>query len=240
MFQVHQFPCLSDNYGVLLHDQQAEITAAIDAPEEHSIISALENTGWNLTHILNTHHHHDHTGANLALKKAFDCTIVGPGDEASKIPGIDIKVGDGDIFDFGGHAAQIIGTPGHTLGHICYFFGDDALAFVGDTLFPLGCGRVFEGTMEQMHSSLQRLAKLPPDTRVYCGHEYTLSNAKFALTVEPKNVDLRTRAGDIEALRANGVPTVPTTIGLELETNPFIRAESVGDFAKIRQAKDNF
>ncbi len=240
VFQVHQFPCRSDNYGVLLHDHRSNVTASIDAPLEEPILAALDETGWALTHILTTHHHEDHTSANLALKDKFNCTIVGPRDEASKIPGIDIEVGDGDTYDFGGNIAQIIGTPGHTLGHICFYFADDAIAFVGDTLFPLGCGRVFEGTMEQMHTSLQKLAALPPGTRIYCGHEYTYSNAKFAITVEPKNAALRTRYADVEAMHGRGIPTVPTTMELELETNPFLRVSSAEQFAEVRQAKDNF
>ncbi|MGI9483914.1 MAG: hydroxyacylglutathione hydrolase [Hyphomicrobiales bacterium] len=239
-FEIFQFPCLSDNYGVLLHDGDANVTASIDAPEQGAIEKALGETGWTLTHILNTHHHHDHTGANAPLKAATGCTIVGPRDEAVKIPGLDVAVGDGDTYDFGGHVANIIGTPGHTLGHITYHFGADGVAFAGDTLFPLGCGRVFEGTMEQMWASLEKLAHLPPETIVYCGHEYTQSNASFALHADPDNQDLRKRAADIDTMRAAGTPTVPTTIGEELLTNPFLRAGSAAKFGDLRVAKDNF
>ncbi len=239
-FEIYQFPCLSDNYGVLLHDSETGVTASIDAPDEAAIRTALAKTGWTLTHILNTHHHHDHTGANDALKASSGCTIAGPKDEESKIPGIDVSLSNGDTYDFGGHKAQIISTPGHTLGHIVYHFADDGLLFAGDTLFPLGCGRVFEGTMEQMWSSMEKLTKLPPGTQVYCGHEYTQANANFAVTAEPDNQDLKVRAAEIEALRAKGQATVPTTIGAELRTNPFMRAGNAARFAETRTAKDNF
>lgn len=238
--QIHQFACLSDNYGVLVHDPKAEVTASIDAPEEGAIFDALDEMGWSLTHILNTHHHADHTQANAALKEATGCLIAGPKGEASKIPEIDVELAEGDNFEFGGHSAQIIETPGHTLGHIAFHFAQDHVAFVGDTLFPLGCGRVFEGTMEQMWSSMEKLAALPPDTRIYCGHEYTQANARFALTVEPGNKFLRDRSAEIDVMRANGMMTVPTTIAQELATNPFLRAENATRFAEIRNAKDNF
>lgn len=252
--QIHQFPCLSDNYGVLIHDADANVTATIDTPDVPPIEAALRETGWTLTHILNTHHHGDHTGGNQALKAKTGCTVVGPRPEAAKIPGIDVAVGEGDVYDFGGHEARIIETPGHTLGHIAYHFADDGVAFVGDTLFALGCGRVFEGTMGQMWSALQKLMRLPPETVVYCGHEYTAANAEFAVTIEPDNADLLARVEEIKALRADGKPTVPTTIGLELKTNPFLRPaspavreqlamEGAGEaevFAEIRHRKDNF
>ena len=252
--EIHQFPCLSDNYGVLIHDADAHVTAAIDTPEVAPIEAALQETGWTLTHILNTHHHGDHTGGNQALKAKTGCTIVGPKPEAAKIPGLDIAVGEGETYDFGGHLANIIETPGHTLGHIAYHFPDDGVAFVGDTLFALGCGRVFEGTMAQMWSGLQKLMDLPPETVVYCGHEYTTANAAFAVTIEPDNPELLARAKEIEALRAEDKPTVPTTIELELRTNPFLRPDSAGIqrqlamegaapgdiFAEIRRRKDSF
>jgi len=250
--EIRQFMCLSDNFGVLIHDEDAGLTASIDAPEAGPIEAALAAAGWRLTHILNTHHHGDHTGANLALKDKTGCTIVGP--RNSRIPGIDIEIGDGESFDFGSHVARVIATPGHTLDHICYWFEQDKVAFVGDTLFALGCGRVFEGTPPQMWNSLKKLMALPADTEVYCGHEYTLANAKFALTVEPHNEALQVRAERIAALRADNEPTLPTTIGEELATNPFLRAEepalqdAVGMsggapadvFALVRKRKDNF
>ncbi|MEM8646746.1 MAG: hydroxyacylglutathione hydrolase [Pseudomonadota bacterium] len=238
--QVHQFPALNDNYGFLIHDAETGVTASIDAPEESAVRQALADTGWALTHILTTHHHADHTQANAPLKASTGCMIVGPRPEASKVPGIDVEVGEGDTFDFGGHIATVHETPGHTLGHIVYHFADDGVCFAGDTLFPLGCGRVFEGTMDQMWSSMEKMAALPPETVVYSAHEYTQANAAFAVTAEPDNAALKARAVEIDALRAEGKPTVPTTIALELETNPFLRAGSAGRFAEVRTAKDNF
>ena len=238
--QVHMFPALNDNYGFLLHDSDTGMTASIDAPEEAPIRQALADTGWTLTHILNTHHHGDHTQANQPLKADTGCTIVGPAPEADKIPGIDVAVGDGETYEFAGHIATIHHTPGHTLGHIVYHFADDGICFAGDTLFPLGCGRVFEGTMEQMFGSMQTMAALPPETVVYSAHEYTQANAKFAVTAEPDNAALAARAEEIDRMRAAGTPTVPTTIAAELETNPFIRADSAARFTEVRTAKDNF
>lgn len=252
--EIHQFPCLSDNYGVLIHDSGSGETASIDTPEAGAIVAALEDRGWSLSHILNTHHHPDHTGGNLALKERFGCTVIGPRAEAARIPGIDREVGEGDEVAFGGHTARVIETPGHTAGHIAYHFADAGAAFVGDTLFALGCGRLFEGSPEQMWDSLKKLMNLPPDTAVYCGHEYTQANARFALTVEPDNAALAARAKEIDALRAQGRPTVPTSIGLEIETNPFLRPDSAEIqaslgmegaplhevFAELRRRKDSF
>ncbi len=238
--QIHVFSALDDNYGYLIHDLDAAVTASIDAPEEKAILQALADMGWDLNFILNTHHHADHTQANISLKTATGCKIVGPKREADKIPGIDIALGEAESFKFGGHVATIIETPGHTLGHVVYHFADDAICFAGDTLFPLGCGRVFEGTMEQMWSSLQKLAALPPETLVYSAHEYTQANARFAVTSEPNNAALAARSEEIDRLRADGKATVPTTIAAELETNPFIRASSAARFAEVRTAKDNF
>jgi len=251
---VHQFPCLSDNYGYLLHSQKTGETAAIDTPEVEPILKALDEKGWRLTHILNTHHHFDHAGGNRDIKTRTGCTVIGPCDEADKIPGIDRAVGDGDTVAFGDGVAQVLGVPGHTAGHIAYYFADAGIAFVGDTLFALGCGRLFEGTPAQMWDSLGKLIALPDETTVYCAHEYTQANAKFALTVEPNNEDLKLRSRQIDELRREGKPTVPTTIGLEKATNPFLRPDSddlqraigleganlVDVFAKTRELKDNF
>ncbi|MEQ8745976.1 hydroxyacylglutathione hydrolase [Pyruvatibacter sp.] len=251
---VHQFPCLNDNYGFLLHAPETGETAAIDTPEVAPILRELEDKGWTLTHILNTHHHFDHAGGNQELKTRTGCTIIGPKDEADKIPGIDRAVGDGDEVLFGGQSARVIGVPGHTAGHIAYHFGSQNLAFVGDTLFALGCGRLFEGTPAQMWTSLQKLIALPDETVVYCAHEYTQANARFALSVEPDNDALHERARQIDEKRRKGQPTVPTTIGLEKSTNPFLRpssgdlqrtiglegADLVDVFAKTRALKDNF
>ncbi len=252
--QIELFPCRTDNFGVLIHDPASGATASIDAPEEQPILDALKRRGWTLTHIFTTHHHNDHVEANLALKTRFDCTIIGPAEEASKIPGIDMTISGGGNFEFAGHPVEAIETPGHTGGHICFYLPDDKLLFAADTLFALGCGRLFEGTPADMWSSLSKLALLPDDTTVYFGHEYTLSNARFAVTIDPDNQELAQRAADIEALRAKGGFTAPTTIGVEKRTNPFLRAHdpairkhlglgSASDievFAEIRRRKDNF
>ena len=251
-FEVFQFPCLSDNYGYLLHDADSGATACIDTPEAEAINAALEDKGWRLTHILNTHHHFDHAGGNEALKARWHCRIVGAANDAERIPGIDERVAHGDLVSVGGLTGQVIEVPGHTSGHIAYHFAEQGIAFVGDTLFSLGCGRLFEGTPVQMWQSLQALMALPEDTLMYCAHEYTQSNAAFALSVEPGNEALVSRAKEIDALRADGLPTVPTTLALEKATNPFLRPDSaeiqattgrtdlVEVFAETRRLKDNF
>lgn len=252
--QVHQFPCLGDNYGYLVHDAASGETAVIDTPEVGPIMDALKETGWTLSHILNTHHHFDHAGGNLEIEAKTGCTVVGPRAEAGKIPGIVTKVGDGDEVRLGNQIAKVFDVPGHTAGHIAYWFQDSGIAFVGDTLFALGCGRLFEGTPEQMWSSLQKLMSMPDDTIIYCAHEYTQSNAAFALSVEPQNAALIDRSKQIDTLRAKGKPTVPSTLGLEKQTNPFLRptskdlqetigklgATTVEVFAETRRLKDNF
>ncbi|MGI9425297.1 MAG: hydroxyacylglutathione hydrolase [Hyphomicrobiaceae bacterium] len=229
--EIHQFPCLEDNYGVLIRDADAGVVASIDAPSADSVREALKDTGWTLTHILTTHHHWDHTDGNLALKSETNCKIVGPRAEASKVPGIDEQVGEGDTFKFGNFELKVFDTPGHTAGHIIYWVPEANVAFVGDTLFAMGCGRVIEGTMDQMWTSVEKVAKLPPETMLYCGHEYTIANGKFALTVEPDNAALQARMKQTEELRAQGKPTLPTKLADELATNPFIRADS----AEIRK-----
>lgn len=254
MLQVEQFMCRSDNFGVLVHDPESGQTAIIDAPEEAPIVAAVERTGWRPTLLLTTHHHHDHTEANLALKERFGLEIVGPEAEAEKIPGIDRKVKDGDVLHFAGQVVEVIETPGHTAGHVSYHFPQAHLAFVGDTLFALGCGRLFEAKPPVMVGSLKKLLALPPETATYCGHEYTQANARFALTVDPTNSALKERAKEIDALRAAGRPTLPTTLHLEMATNPFLRwhdpvirrnlgMENASDeavFAEIRKRKDVF
>lgn len=252
--EIHQFAALKDNYGYLVHEPSSGATAAIDTPEVAPILKALDERGWTLTHILNTHHHFDHAGGNAELKAKTGCTIVGPRGEQDLIPGIDRAVGEGDIVELGAARARVIDVPGHTRGHIAYHFADDRVVFVGDTLFALGCGRLFEGTADEMWTSLSKLMALPDDTVVYCAHEYTQSNARFALTVEPQNAALAARAKEIDARRAAGQWTVPTTIALEKATNPFLRAASrdlritvgleaaanVDVFAETRRLKDNF
>lgn len=221
--QIEQFMCRSDNFCVLVHDPETGSTAAIDAPENAPIREHLARKGWTLTHILVTHHHGDHVEAVAPLKAAYGCEVIGPAAEASRIEGLDRLVGDGERFDWAGHPVEVIATPGHTAGHVCYHFPDDRVVFTADTLFALGCGRLFERGPREMFASLSKLAALPPETAVYCGHEYTLANARFAVTVDPENQALAGRLKEIEALRAEGRPTLPTTIGLELETNPFLR-----------------
>jgi hydroxyacylglutathione hydrolase len=238
----------------LVHDAAAGVTATVDTPDANAITRALERKGWRLTHILNTHHHADHAGGNLALKGRTSCTIVGPRSDAERIPGIDVLVGEGDTFMLGTHRIEVYDTPGHTRGHIVYYLPADGVAFVGDTLFAMGCGRLFEGTPRQMWTSLQKILRWPADTRLYCAHEYTAANGRFALTVEPDNQDLLARMRDVQRLRAAGLATVPTTVALERATNPFLRPTSVAlrrtlgleqsddvtVFARTRALKDVF
>ncbi|NWG91789.1 MAG: hydroxyacylglutathione hydrolase [Parvularculaceae bacterium] len=254
MIDIRQFPCLSDNYGYLVRDAATGAVATIDTPDAEAIDAALAREGWRLTHILNTHWHPDHAGGNVALKERWGCRVIGPRGEAAKIPGLDAAVGEGDIVALGRSRACVHDTPGHTLGHIIYHFPDDKAAFVGDTIFALGCGRLFEGTPGQMWSSLSKIAALPPETLLYCAHEYTQSNARFALTVDPENPALAARAAEIAELRRRGAPTVPTSVDDELQTNPFLRAQDPGVqravglsgadpvavFAEVRRRKDNF
>ncbi len=250
---IRQIPVLKDNYVYLLRDPATAATAAVDPSVAAPVADALRQEGWRLTHILNTHHHNDHTGGNLELKAATGCTIVGPRADRDRIPGIDIAVAEGEIYRFGTEVARVYDVPGHTRGHIAYWFGNSRALFCGDTLFLMGCGRLFEGTPEQMWRSLSKLKGLPPETRVYCAHEYTQSNARFAVTVEPENLDLIARAKRIDDLRAEGKSTVPGLLSEELATNPFLRADrpelqaaagtpgdAVATFAAIRKRKDNF
>ncbi len=251
---IELIPAFADNYIFLVHEPDSGQTAIVDPADPIPVVKRLEERGLTLTHILNTHHHADHVGGNRALKERYGCTIVGPRADAGRIPGIDIQVGDGDTYDFGGHVATVFDVPGHTRGHIAYWFGEDKAAFVGDTLFAMGCGRLFEGTPAQMWNSLQKLMRMPDDTRIYCAHEYTMANGRFALSVEPRNESLRDRMNQVEAARAADEPTVPTTMGLEKATNPFLRpmstdlqatiglagADLVDVFAETRARKDSF
>lgn len=252
--EIHQIPVLSDNYVYLAHEPETKQTAVVDPAVGGPVMDALAAKGWTLTHILNTHHHADHTGANLELKQQTGCTIVGPKPDRDRIPGIDVEVSDGETYALGNATARVFDVPGHTRGHNAYWFEESDALFCGDTLFALGCGRVFEGTHEQMWSSLSKLMKLPDATRVYCAHEYTQANGRFALSVEPGNQELIDRMAEIDQLRAQGKPTVPSTIGIEKATNPFLRPNSdnlqqtvglvggspVQVFAETRIRKDNF
>lgn len=254
MIEIRQFPCLKDNYGFLLRDLASGLVAAVDTPDAEAIDRALAREGWRLDFILNTHWHPDHAGGNLALKAKWGCRILGPRGEAAKIPGLDEAVGAGEIARLGESAAQVIETPGHTLGHVVYHFAADGAAFVGDTIFAMGCGRLFEGTPGQMWSSLSKIAAMPAETKLYCAHEYTQANARFALAVDGANEALRARAAEVARLRRDGAPTVPTTVGEERATNPFLRAGRpelaaaaglagagpVEVFAEIRRRKDAF
>jgi hydroxyacylglutathione hydrolase len=250
--QIELVPCLTDNYAYLVHDAEAKLTAVVDPSEPEPVKEALARHGWKLTHILNTHHHFDHTGGNIPLKEATGATVVGPEKDRDRIPGIDVGVTEAAPWAFGKHSVPVLEIPAHTRAHIAFVF-DDAV-FTGDTMFALGCGRLFEGTPAMMWSSLSKLMALPDTTRVYCGHEYTQSNGRFALTLEPDNQALVKRMREVDAARAKSVPTIPSTIGLERQTNPFLRpsspeirqtlglvhASDVDVFAEMRKRKDNF
>jgi hydroxyacylglutathione hydrolase len=254
MLSIHLVPCLKDNYAYLVHEPATNAVGIVDPSEAAPVFAALDKHKLKLTHILNTHHHFDHTGGNLELKKKTGARIVGPRADRDRIPGIDEAVGEGDVWSLGQAKAKIFDIPAHTKGHIAFWFEADKAVFTGDTMFAMGCGRLFEGSPAQMWSSLSKLAALPPDTRVYCGHEYTLANGKFALTLEPNNHALKKRMAEVERLRAENQPTIPSTIGLERETNPFLRPTSaelrkslamegddvVGVFAETRRRKDAF
>ena len=232
-------PAFADNYLWLIHDLESGETAVVDPGDPAPVLAEAERRGWRIGKILNTHWHPDHTGGNLTIKQATGATIIGPAGENGRVPGLDVALKEGDRASIGRHEAEIWEVPGHTIGHIAYIFRDDRVAFVGDTLFAMGCGRLFEGTPAQMHANLQRLAALPEETRVYCGHEYTLANARFAITVDPDNTALADRLARVEAARDRGEVTLPTTIGEERATNPFIRAASVEEFARLRSLKDS-
>jgi hydroxyacylglutathione hydrolase len=237
--QIRQFACLQDNYGYLIRDEASGQVATIDSPDADAILREVEASGWGrLDFVFNTHWHPDHAGGNERLRAETGCALVGPA-EVERIAPVERIVDDGDVVMLGETRLDVIATPGHTLGHIVYVDRADGAAFVGDTLFALGCGRLFEGTAEQMWFSLQRLADLPEATRVYCAHEYTAANARFALSVDAGPA-LKARAEAVFAARERGEPTVPTTIGLEKATNPFLRAGNAATFAEVRAGKDAF
>ena len=233
-----RIPVLSDNYIWLMHDGASGETVVIDPAVADPVLAAAQARGWTIGQVWNTHWHGDHVGGNAAIKAATGCTITGPAAEADKIGTLDRTVGEGDEVRIGAHVATVMEVPAHTAGHIAYHLAQDAIAFVGDTLFAMGCGRLFEGTAAQMFANMARLAALPDETRVYCAHEYTLSNGRFALGVEPDNAALAARMVEVEAARARGEATVPTTIGLERATNIFMRARNVDELAQRRAAKD--
>ncbi len=238
--EIVRIPALSDNYVWLVHDAASGTTVAIDPSEAAPVIAAAEARGWTIDAIWNTHWHPDHTGGNAEIKARYGASVTGPEAERSRIPTLDHGVGGGDSVTIGDHVAQVIETPGHTAGHIVFHFADDALLFSGDTLFAMGCGRVFEGDAAQMHANMARLAALPDDTIVYGAHEYTQSNGRYALVAEPDNTAIAARMVVVDGLRARGEATLPTSIGAERATNPFLRAGSVEEFAERRAAKDAF
>lgn len=251
---IHILPALQDNYIYLIRDPETDAVGVVDPGDAAPVLAFLEGQGWRLTHILNTHHHADHVGGNRVLRERYGCPVIGPAGDADRIAELTHPVREGDTVDFGRFVAQVLEVPGHTRAHIAFWMAGAPAVFCGDTLFALGCGRLFEGTPAQMWASLLKLRALPDDTSVYCGHEYTQSNARFALSIDPDNPDLQRRAREIDARRAQGMPTIPSTIGQEKATNPFLRADDpviqravglpgadpVQVFAEIRGRKDRF
>ena len=252
MLEIHQFPCLSDNYGFLLHDDASGETTCIDTPDAEAYLREAAAKGWRITQIWNTHWHPDHAGGNAAIKAATNCAIIGPAEVERLGTAPDRVVADGDTVRLGSHKATVIDVGGHTNGHIAYHLAADGIAFVGDALFALGCGRMFEGTAPQFWASLSRLKALPPQTTLYCAHEYTASNARFALHADPENEDLIDYANEVAERRSRGEWTVPTKLARELAANPFLRADdpslqarwgggnAIATFAALRAAKDSF
>ena len=240
MIEMVRIPALQDNYIWMAHDDASGETIVVDPAEAAPVLAEADRRGWRIDQIWNTHWHRDHTGGNAAIKAATGCTVTGPAAEAAKIPTLDRTVGEGDVVRIGAVAAQVLEVPAHTAGHIAYYLPDAGIAFVGDTLFAMGCGRLFEGTAAMMWTNMQRLAELPPETRVYCAHEYTQANGRYALVAEPDNHALIDRMRAVDEARARGEATVPTTIALERATNPFMRAGSVAELARRRTEKDHF
>ncbi|MDD5034142.1 MAG: hydroxyacylglutathione hydrolase [Methylococcaceae bacterium] len=254
MLEILQIPVLNDNYIYLVHEPNGWATAAIDPALAEPVLQALDERGWKLTHILNTHHHGDHVGGNLELKRKTGCAIIAMGRDKERIPGIDVEVAEGDLVSLGHAEARVLDVPGHTSGHIAFWFAEDLALFCGDTLFGLGCGRLFEGHAREMWDSLEKIRSLPGQARIFCAHEYTLANGRFALTVEPENPALLERMDRVQALREQGLPTVPSLLADELAANPFLRPDSPAIrqrlmmpnaqdwqvFAEIRRMKDEF
>ena len=238
MLEVVPVPAFSDNYLWLVHDADSGETAVVDPGDAAPVLGEAERRGWRIGQVWNTHWHPDHTGGNLAVKQATGATVSGPADE--KIPGRDVELLEGDNIHLGNHVGRVIAVPGHTLGHIALIFEKDGIAFVGDTLFAMGCGRLFEGSPQQMFGSLQRLTELPDETQLYCAHEYTLSNGRFAAHAEPGNAKIADRLAAVERMREAGEITVPTTVAQERATNPFVRSSDWQEFARLRSEKDSF
>jgi hydroxyacylglutathione hydrolase len=232
--EIRLFPCLTDNFGYLIHDPVTKATASIDAPEAAPVIEALEREGWTLTDVLITHHHGDHVGGVAELKQKYNCHVLAPHDKSARIANVDTRVAHGDVVKVGGLLVRVLETPGHTLDHVSYVFDSEKALFAADTLFSIGCGRVFEGTYPQMWDSLLKLRALPDDFKLYCGHEYTAANVKFALTIEPDNAALKARAEEVTRLRAAGQPTIPVTLGDEKKANVFLRADEPSVAASVR------
>lgn len=240
MLAIEAIPLLKDNYAWLLRDAETGVVAVVDPSESEPVVALLESRGLGLDLVINTHHHGDHVGGNRGLKSRFQCVVVGPDYDKDRLIGLDHTVREGDAIDVGKARAQVMHIPAHTTGHIAVWFAESKAVFVGDTLFSLGCGRLFEGTPRDLKSSLDRLRALPEDTRIYCGHEYTEANARFALTVDPHNKDLQARHAEVRALRQRGLPTVPSILGEELRANPFLRAATAEELGRLRAMKDGF
>jgi hydroxyacylglutathione hydrolase len=240
MIEIARVPAFRDNYIWLLHEPDSGETIVVDPGEAEPVLAEADRRGWRINQVWNTHWHADHTGGNAAIKAATGCRITGPAAELGKIPTLDVQVKQGDRAHIGGYGAQVLEIPAHTAGHIAFHLPEAEMVFVGDTLFAMGCGRLFEGTAAQMWHAMQTLAALPPQTRVYCGHEYTQSNGRYALVAEPDNAAIATRMREVDAMRARGEATLPTTIALERATNPFMRAGSAEELARRRTEKDNF
>ncbi|MGZ2411917.1 hydroxyacylglutathione hydrolase [Sphingomonas sp. F9_3S_D5_B_2] len=236
--QIVAVPAFTDNYIWLVHDAESGETAVVDPGDAEPALAEAARRGWTISQVWNTHWHPDHTGGNLAVKAATGARVSGP--ERERIPGRDVSLNEGDTVRIGKHVGRVVEVPGHTLGHIALLLDEDGVAFVGDTLFAMGCGRLFEGTPEQMHNSLQQLASLPPETRLYCAHEYTLSNGRFAAHAEPANRAMMVRLAEVTEQRERGEITLPTTVAQERETNPFVRASTSEHFAQLRREKDSF
>lgn len=240
MLTIHQIPVLTDNYIYLLHETVSNQTAVVDPAVAEPVLETLKTLGLTLDYIFNTHHHSDHVGGNLTLKAKTGCKVIAAKADSQRIPGIDSALKDGDHFQLGSQTATIIATDGHTLGHIVFWFKQTKALFCGDTLFSMGCGKLFEGSAEQMWHSLNKLAALPKETLIYCAHEYTEENGRFALGIDSGNIDLKNRMRHVKQRRQQGLATVPFSLAEELATNPFLRAKSCSQFAQVREKRDNF